>query len=554
MFAFAGAYRWTIVPLIVGSVLVASFVRPPAIRRPYRVLDLALLACLVVIAGQLVPLSPPMRDALSPSAAAIERALLFNPSSGGSATARPLSLDSESTAWALALGVALLLLFWSARATFARGGGLRLVCRVVGWFGLVLASVMFVQRALTPGLIYGFWQPVTRASHPTPLGPFVNRNDLATWVMLACPLVFGYAVARVESRMATSRGAPALESLIDARTIWLGGAISLMIAALLASLSRSGVFGAAAAVLVFAVLARRRLSGRRIGWFLVVAAALMAMALMYVNVSALMLRVSDTLPSQLGGRLTVWRETWPMARDFRWTGIGVGAFERGMLVYQQSTRLIFFNHAHDEYLQLLVEGGILLVVPAGIVALAGWWGVVRQIRADRTSVFWIRVGAASGLAAVGAQNIWDTGLVMPANAVLFAIVAAAALHEPKTRDAFTSKRVMPSERGRRNRLARLSSRVLESESCAVPRPRNLREHGLRLRQLEPPSAHFGLRSQYWRGSAVFQGVPTRRGGDCLRAGSDNVCTPCADNRSERAARRASRERGRCREGRSCRFL
>ena len=156
---------------------------------------------------------------------------------------------------------------------------------------------------------------------------------------------------------------------------------------------------------------------------------LVALATMYANVGALMQRISGTLPSSLGGRLAVWRETWPMARDFPLTGIGVGAFERGMVIYQQSTRLIFFNHAHNEYLQVLVDGGLMLAAPATIAMLAAWWSARARLGLDRTPMFWVRAGAASGLAAVAAQSIWDTGLRMPANAVLFAIVAAACLHE-----------------------------------------------------------------------------------------------------------------------------
>jgi O-antigen ligase len=443
LFAFAGAYLWTVVPIIAGSVVIAAAIRPPAVRRPQRALDLALVACLLVTAAQLIPLSPHARGVLSPSAAVIDGALLLvPPANGPDAAGRPVSLDPASTAWALAFGVALLLIFWSARAIFARGGSLRLVCRWTGWFGLALAAVMFVQRAVTPGLIYGFWRPITRTPRPAPLGPFVNRNDIATWLMMACPLVFGYAIMRLDSR-SHGHGAPDIESLADARTLWLGMSVCLMMAALLASLSRSGLFGGAAAVLVFTALARRRFSERKLGWVLVATVGLTVIAMTYANLSALMERIDNTLPSNLGGRLAVWRETWPMARDFPLTGIGVGAFERGMTVYQQSTRLIFFNHAHDEYLQLLVEGGLLLAVPAGLAILAGWWGVRQRINADRTPVFWIRVGAASGLAAVAAQSVWDTGLRMPASAVLFAVAAAAALHEAET--------VAPAEREGRHR-------------------------------------------------------------------------------------------------------
>jgi O-antigen ligase len=429
VFAFAGAYRWTIVPFIAGATLLAASVRPPVFRSSHRALDLALVACLLVTAAQLIPFNADTRASLSPSAAVVERALLFD---GVAASSRPLTLDPSSTRWALAFGTALLLFFWSARSIFARGGSLRIVARGITWFGLVLAAVMFVQRATTPGLIYGFWRPITRASNPTPLGPFVNRNDIATWLLLACPLVFGYAAARLDSRRPLSTEGPEVAALADSRMIWLASAVCLMMAALLASLSRSGLFGGAVAMLVFAVLTRRRLSTRGRGWLFVATAGLVAVAATYANLSALMQRISSTLPSNLGGRLTVWSETWPMVRDFPLAGIGVGAFERGMLVYQQSTRLIFFNHAHNEYLQLLVEGGVLLVVPVACALVAACWGMRRRLNADGTAVFWIRAGAISGLAAVAAQSIWDTGLRMPANAVLFALLAAAALHAPES--------------------------------------------------------------------------------------------------------------------------
>jgi len=417
---------------LAAAPLLAVVVRPSVAGSPYRLLDVALLTCLLVGAAQLIPLSTSQRAALSPSAAIVEHALLFE---GDPNSRHPLSLDPISTAWALAFGTALLLFFWSARTVFSRGGGLRLATRGIAWLGFVLAAVMFVQRATTPGLIYGFWHPITRASNPTPLGPFVNRNDIATWLLLACPVVFGYAIARLESRRREPRGAGDIEALANTRTLWLGAAVVLMAAALLASLSRSGLFGGAAALFVFTLLARRRLSGRGLWWILVAMASVLALAATYANLSALLERISHTLPSSFGGRLTVWRETWPMARDFLLTGIGVGAFERGMLVYQQSTRLIFFNHAHNEYFQLLVEGGLLLAVPVTLALLAGWWGAARRLRSDTTPVFWIRAGAISGLAAVAAQSVWDTGLRMPANAVLFALVAAAALHVPGTKPA-----------------------------------------------------------------------------------------------------------------------
>jgi len=126
-----------------------------------------------------------------------------------------------------------------------------------------------------------------------------------------------------------------------------------------------------------------------------------------------------------------------MASDFLLTGVGAGAFQRAMLVYQQGSRLFFFNHAHNEYLQLLAEGGLLLAVPASIALLSGSALMARSLGADRTPVFWIRTGAICGVIAVAIQSVWDTELRTPANGVLFAVITAIALHNPRpasTRD------------------------------------------------------------------------------------------------------------------------
>jgi O-antigen ligase len=139
-------------------------------------------------------------------------------------------------------------------------------------------------------------------------------------------------------------------------------------------------------------------------------------------------RVEETLNVGLGGRREIWDRTWAMASDFWVTGIGVGAYERAMTVYQKQPHVFYFNHAHNEYLQLLSEGGVMLAVPAAVAIAGGAWQIWRRVDADRTAVFWIRAGAASGMLAVAVQSVWDTGLRMPANAVLFALLAAIALH------------------------------------------------------------------------------------------------------------------------------
>ena len=155
-----------------------------------------------------------------------------------------------------------------------------------------------------------------------------------------------------------------------------------------------------------------------------------AFATRYANLGGA-LRMQETTEFGEWGRHAIWHDTLAMATDFRWTGVGAGAFQQGMLVYQQAPRQFFFNHAHDEYLQLLAEGGILFAVPAALALVAAIAMLARHLRTDRSAIFWVRAGAIAAIAAAAVQSVWETALRTPANGVLFAVVAAIALHDPQ---------------------------------------------------------------------------------------------------------------------------
>jgi len=433
VFALAGTYAWTLPPLLVAAVALTIVVRP-AISDRSGMLDGVLFCGVALTALQLLPLPEPARATLSPNRAAVEAALVLAPSRGG-----PLTLDSNATAWALAAGTALFLIFLSARALFERQEGLRTVCRGLAWVGLVLAGGAFLQRTLSPALIYGVWRPAGLASNILPWGPFINRNDFAAWLLMAIPLTIGYLLMRIASRHATGDTRVDANRIVDPRLILLLASACVMTGAILASLSRSGVLSLAIALASFMMLARTRLGRARLTLLAAGVGLLLVAAGTYVNLPALVTRINEAWPSGLGGRLAVWAETWPIVRDFAVTGVGVGAYERAMLVYQQSNRLLFFNHAHNEFLQLVAEGGVPLGIGAAVVLVTAARAVIANLRTDRSAVFWARAGAACGMLGIVCQSVWDTALRLPANSVLFVLLAAVALHTPASvRDAGAS--------------------------------------------------------------------------------------------------------------------
>src|SRR5207248_10309990 len=110
--------------------------------------------------------------------------------------ARPLSLDPVSTAWALAVTAGVVALFWSSRELFATSG-VRRAARATAWIGLAAAAVAIVQHATAPNYLYWHWRP--EATSARPYGPFVSRNDLACWLVMAVPSTHGYPIPLVSS-------------------------------------------------------------------------------------------------------------------------------------------------------------------------------------------------------------------------------------------------------------------------------------------------------------------------------------------------------------------
>jgi O-antigen ligase len=419
LFALSGAYPWTTWPILAGAAGLAIMVRPSILAGPTRVLDACLIAISIAIALQVLPLPLSLRGWISPHEADVRSVLRV-----GAAPSRwgPLSLSPWSTIQAGLLWIALVVIFWSARALLSRGGVRRLV-RSTAHAGLLVSLVAIVQRLVSPLRIYGFWVPFDRGAQP--FGPFVNRNHLVAWMLMAVPLVAGYAIVRTDG--GSQRG----DRADSAATVWLGAAAIVMTAMIFISLSRSGIVSLIVVAAGGALAVRQ--GRRRIGalpMIVALAAAIAAIAA-YVNMPALLARFDTTLDIIHAGvdRRMIWRDTLAMIGDFPLTGVGAGAYQVGMLVYQSTIRSeVFFNHAHNHYLQIAAEGGLLVVVPA-VIGASSFVAMARRRMDELSGLSFLRGAALLGLSGVAVQSIWDIGLTVAANGVLFSVLAAIVVHE-----------------------------------------------------------------------------------------------------------------------------
>jgi len=425
LFAFAGAPHWIAIPLTLAVALLVVATRPHVAATPgTRFLDASLAAALFAIALQLVPVPPAVRASISPAAVAFDHAARV----GGSLTPpqpAALSVAPDATAYALLLVLLTMLVFWSARQQFGRYG-LRQTVRGIAGIGLLLALLGIAQHATEPALLYWNWRP--QAANALPYTPFVNRNDFAAWLAMAIPLTLGYLVARIDVRRLDG-DAIDINAVFDETGVLLGVSLLVMAAAVLGSMSRSACAGLTAGLLLLAVMAGGRGRRRAAVWMLAGFVVLFGVAAAFVDTGLLASRMSGVVTEGLRGRVAIWRQTWPMVRDFWPVGSGIGSYQIVMVLYQTSSRLFHISHADNEYLQIAAEGGALLALPAALALVACASAVVRALRADRTPIAWIRAGAAAGLLAIAVQNAFEMTLRVPANGLMLALLAAIATHQ-----------------------------------------------------------------------------------------------------------------------------
>lgn len=435
--SFGAVYPWAYWPLAAGCAalgLSAILVTEPW-RDPRTVaLGGALAAVAAAILLQLVPFPAKVTAVVSP-----ELAAFFQRSQVGyqSSSFQTLSIAPASTAVALGLFVPFALLL------VGLGRGLRSVS--LDWLitglmalGVGLALIGIIQKTMideVQPLVYGFWKPQQGGRV---FGPFINRNHFAGWMVMALPVVIGYSCGVVHA-LRPPRGRSASDlvhwatSVEANRFVLAAGAILVMGASVALTQSRSGMIGMAAGVAVVAgfVVARATRPQVRLAALLYFAALIVG-AIVWTGAGSTVNRFAEA-PDAVQGRVSVWRDATRIIGDFPAAGTGLGSFGQAMLVYQSGRREMMYAQAHNDYLQLAAEGGVLVVAPA-LVALAL---LVRNIRRRMTSpdddvlTAWVRVGAVAGLVGIGVQSLMEFSLQMPGNTVMFVFVAALAMHRPR---------------------------------------------------------------------------------------------------------------------------
>jgi len=193
------------------------------------------------------------------------------------------------------------------------------------------------------------------------------------------------------------------------------------------SLSRGGWIGSAVALsfMSFALLTnqyfkRKKLLMALIGGFLAVALVVLASTPVVERIRTI--EQKDEIPS-FRSRVSRWRGTIDMISDYPVLGTGPGTFATVFTQYQPPGLASRSFYAHNDYLHFTSEVGLPLIAIVVWMIIALYRKGFMKLNNPSRLVRGITLGALSGITAILVHSISDFNLHIPANAILFAVLA-----------------------------------------------------------------------------------------------------------------------------------
>jgi O-antigen ligase len=336
---------------------------------------------------------------------------------------RSLSLDPNATRLVLIELTALLIYFVATLIFLDTPKRLHLLVRTITIFGFFLAIFGLTQSIISPTKVYWFRE----LGQSTAFGPFINRHHFAGYMELTLALPLGLLFSG------------AIEK--EKRFIYLFVA-GLMGVALIMTNSRGGLISLVAEILFLAATMGFRSRHKkheskkapRIKSAAVKAGLALALVLALLG-SVVLLGGEEALSRFVGsvntddpttGRAHFWSVTVDIIKNHPLIGTGLGAFGVVYTGYDSRNGLYRLEQAHNDYLQILSDAGILGAA-LGLFFVISLFRVGFNRRESRDDFRrGIATGALAGCFGVLVHSFFDFTLHTPSNALLFLVLAALA--------------------------------------------------------------------------------------------------------------------------------
>ena len=261
------------------------------------------------------------------------------------------------------------------------------------------------------GKLYWF-RELRESSYP--FGPFVNRNHFAGLMELIAPLGLALLLCR---------GVPRdLAPLVGLFAVFPVGALFLCA-------SRGGIASFLLQLVLLMLFSWTRAGGRRTLLLSLVVLLFVSAFVFWLGVVPAWERFQHTQAGEIaqGRRMIMLADTWRIFLDHPWLGTGLGTFETVYPRYETFYDGKIVNHAHNDYIELMAESGLLGAVCALVFlfllyrpALARWDAESSPYSSG------VRLGSLVACSGLLLHGLVDFNFHIPSNALLFFLLAHLA--------------------------------------------------------------------------------------------------------------------------------
>jgi O-antigen ligase len=295
---------------------------------------------------------------------------------------------------------------------------IKILAVTFGTYGFLLASFALVQSMTSDGKIYWFR---TVSSYAGIYGPYANHNHYAGLVEMLLPVPLVVAFSRRIS--AWRRALAAFAAVVMGSTIFLCGSRGGMIALLWQIVLLAGL-----------LLWQKKIAKAFPLLLMFLAAVIIFSTWLGGNeIADRIASIHSEAHTELSGgtRLSVARDSYHMFTLRPVAGWGLATFRDVYPQFRTFYSNFAVDYAHDDYLQLLVETGVL----GGLVTL--WFLVIvfrnslRKIKNNSDTDGAVALAALLGITGILIHSFFDFNLQIPANAAIFYVLCGVAALEPR---------------------------------------------------------------------------------------------------------------------------
>lgn len=323
----------------------------------------------------------------------------------------PLSVNIRETLHELLRVTSYALMYILTIHLLTAPGRLKNTANVVILLAATIAFFSIIQEVSSPEKIYWFRQGPSNAH---PFGPWINPNQFAGYMEMMCPLAFAlYLFYRPRVKGQESLREKIVSFFAEPGVhhhLYLGLSTVLMALAVFVSLCRGGILSLVAAGALFLFLYNIKFPKRgRVTLLALLGCIAVAVSWFGWDIIVAEFNKSFDVSGRLAdGRLTLWRDVSLIIKAFPVFGTGFGTFVSIYPLYKTIDDNLIYDHAHNDYLELFTDGGVIgFLLAAWFVLAVLWhgWKMIRE-RRDQYAIL-IGIGAITGICAVLFHAITD---------------------------------------------------------------------------------------------------------------------------------------------------